>query len=76
MKQLSESKGKNVLYKILEDGISKEQARAAITTFCILSDYEVDTANWDILIWDIWKHHNYWFNTIEEMDNYFAELLV
>ena len=73
---LGESNGASMLYEILMSDVSKKQARAAVTTFCILFNIEVDTEAWDRLIWNIYSNYNSWFDDVTEMDNYFAELLV
>lgn len=73
---LGESNGKTMLFEILKEDISKEQARAAVTTYCILFDINVDTAKWDTLMAEIWKYYNGWFETFDEMDGFMCGLLI
>jgi len=65
-----------ILGDILSSDVTKEQARAAVTTYCILLGIEVDTADWDYLIRDLFFTYNSWFDDVEEMDIYMSELLV
>ena len=67
--------GKNMLAAVLPDA-TKEQARAAITTYCMIFDIEVDTKDWDDLMVYVYNCWNCWFDSIDEMDNYMCELLV
>lgn len=65
------------MIKILSDyNTTRQQARAAVTTYCIIAKIEVDTAEWDKLIGRIYEHYNSWFESIEGMDAYFAQDLV
>lgn len=73
---LGESNGQSILYEILMSDVTKEQARAAVTTYCILFDIIVDTNRWDNLIQVIWDYYNSWFDSKEELDNYMCGLLV
>lgn len=73
---LGESNAKSGLFEILNSDISKEQARAAVTTYCIMFDINVDTKEWDDLMWEIYEFYNSWFTNFDEMDNFMAELLV
>lgn len=79
MKQFAKYLGKNnadtMLAELLENA-TKEQARAAVTVYCMLLDIEVDTIDWDYLIRDLFFTYNSWFDDMEEMDDYMAELLV
>ena len=65
-----------ILTDILVHSITKEQARAAVTTYCIVLGIEVDTMDWDYLIRDLFFTYNSWFDDMEEMGNYMAEFLV
>lgn len=67
---------KDTLINILSKGISNEQARAAVTTYCIFNDIEVDTKLWDDLMAEIWNGVPDWFNTFEELDNFMCGLLI
>lgn len=73
---LGESNGQTILYDILTSDVTKEQARATVTTYCILFDIIVDTNRWDNLIQVIWDYYNSWFDSKEELDNYMCGLLV
>lgn len=73
---LGKSNGETILFDLLIQDITKEQARACVTTFCILFNIEVDTNEWDELIFDIYKYYNNWFDTKEDLDMYMCELLV
>ena len=64
-----------MLAELLKDA-TKEQARAAVTVYCMMADIEVDTMDWDYLIRDIFFTYNSWFDDMEEMSSYMAELLV
>ena len=75
-KWLGESNGKAMVYSILEADVTEEQARSAVTTYCLLFDVEVDTKEWDELINHIYECYNCWFDTKDEFDNYMAALLV
>lgn len=61
---------------LLDSNTTRQQARAAVTTYCILAKIEVDTAEWDKLIGQIYEYYNSWFESIEGMDAYFAQYLV
>ena len=65
----------NMLAELLADA-TKEQARAAVTVYCMLLGIEVDTIRWDYLIRDLFFTYNSWFDDMDEMDNYMAEFLV
>ena len=54
-----------------------EQIRAVITAYCCANEVEVDTANWDSLIFDIFTHYYCGsIKTLEEFDIYMSELLI
>ena len=74
---LGEYNGKEMIRAILLDNsVTKEQARAAVTTYCVLFDVEVDTRPWDDLMAEIFAYYNCFFSTYQEMDDYMCELLV
>lgn len=72
---LGEYNGKEMLSNVLPNA-TKEQARAAITTYCMIFDVEVDTREWDELMQFVYNGYNSWFNNIEAMDMYMCALLV
>lgn len=72
---LGTENGKSMLSTILKD-CTKEQARAAVTTYCIIYDINVDQRPWDELMRWIWDYYNSWFEEFDEMDMYMSELLV
>ena len=72
---LGVSNGKSMVCDLLQDA-TKEQARAVITTYCMLFGIEPDTKEWDSLIRWIVDYYNSWFDTLTELDNYMCELLV
>ena len=72
---LGTENGKSMLNEILKD-CTKEQARAAVTTYCIIYDVNVDQRPWDELMRWIWDYYNSWFDEFDEMDMYMCELLV
>lgn len=73
---LGESNGINILSDIFNTNCTKKQARAAVTTYCILFGIEVDTREWDELISWIDGCYNYWFNSTDELDEFMCEDLV
>lgn len=75
-KWLGKSNCDTMLGEILGGDITKEQGRAALTTYCILLGIEVDTSAWDYLIRDVFFTYNSWFDDMEEMDKYMSELLI
>ena len=75
-KWLGESNGLAMVCDVLEQGVTQEQARAAVTTYCILFGIEVDTAKWDYLINHIWTYYNSWFDNIDELDMFMCQDLV
>lgn len=72
---LGTENGKSMLHEILKN-CTKEQARAAVTTYCIIYDINVDQRPWDELMRWIWDYYNSWFEEFDEMDMYMCELLV
>lgn len=75
-KWLGESNGKAMISSVLEENVSQEQARAVVTTYCLIFGIEVDTAEWDELISYLYEHYNSWLNNKDDFDNYMAKLLV
>ena len=75
-KWLGIANGQEMLFDILKENINKEQARAAVTTYCIMFGVQVDTFAWDDLINKIYDHYNSWFDDKDEMDMYMCELIV
>lgn len=75
-KWLGKSNGDAMLASVLTENISEEQARAVITTYCIIFGITVDTNVWDELIDRTYNYYNCWFDTKDEFDNYMAALLV
>lgn len=73
---LGENNGKSGLFEILNSDVTKEQARAAVTTYCVLFDIEVDTRRWDELMREIYEFYNSWFDDFDEMDGFMCGLLV
>lgn len=74
---LGKENGKTMLSEILADyTISEEQARATVTTYCILFEIQVDTKEWDDLMWWIYDNYNSWFDTFDELDGFMCALLV
>ena len=73
---LGVSNGNTMLSELLNSNISKEQARAVVTTYCLIFDIEVDTNRWDMLMESIYESYNSWFDSYDEMDNFMAEFLV
>ena len=75
-KWLGKENGKGLIREVARTGATKEQFRAAITTYCILFGVEVDTFEWDELILRLYTDWNIWFENLDDFDNYMAELLV
>lgn len=75
-KWLGKSNGDAMLASVLVEDITEEQARAAITNYCIIFGITVDTNEWDELIDRTYNYYNCWFDTKDEFDNYMAALLV
>ena len=74
-KWLGEENGKQMLSAVF-DYCTKEQARAAVTTYCCIFGIEVDTKQWDDLMRWIYDCYNSWFNDFDEMDMFMCENLV
>lgn len=74
-KWLGAENGKEMLCAVF-DNCTKEQARAAVTTYCCIFGIEVDTKQWDDLMWWIYDCYNSWFNDFDEMDMFMCENLV
>lgn len=74
-KWLGAENGKQMLSAVF-DYCTKEQARAAVTTYCCIFGIEVDTKQWDELMCWIWDCYNSWFNDFDEMDMFMCENLV
>lgn len=74
-KWLGAYNGKEMLSAVF-DNCTKEQARAAVTTYCCIFGIEVDTKQWDDLMWWIYDCYNSWFNDFDEMDMFMCENLV
>lgn len=72
---LGESNGKEMLANVFEH-CTKEQGRAALTTYCILFGVNVDTLEWDTLIDYVYEYYNNWADSKDEFDNYMCQLLV
>lgn len=73
---LGKSNGQTMIAECMKENITEEQARAVVTTYCIIFDVEVDTREWDELMRYIWNCFNSWFGDFDEMDNYMCKLLV
>lgn len=73
---LRESNGKQMLSDIAKENVSSKQMRAAITTYCILFDINVDSREWDELMRWLWKYYNSWFDEFETMDMFMCADLV
>lgn len=76
-KWLGAENGKELLRAVFSD-CSKEQARAAVTTYCMIFGIQVDTKEWDDLMDWIWIYYDSWFeeNDFEGFEMYMSELLV
>ena len=75
-KWLGNSNGLSMVCDVLSQDVTQEQARAAVTTYCILFGVEVDSARWDYLMNHIWTCFNCWFNDFDEMVNFMCKDLV
>lgn len=75
-KWFGKSNGRNMLADVFNTNPTKKQAKAAVTTYCILFDIEVDTREWDELIDWIDDCYNCWFNSRDELDMFMCEDLV
>lgn len=72
---LGAENGKLMLIAVFNN-CTKEQARAAVTTYCCIFGIEVDTKQWDDLMRWIYDFYNSWFNDFDEMDMFMCENLV
>jgi len=61
--------------ELYEKKVLKENVRALVTAFCHHQDVEVDTHQWDWLMWDIYYTYNF-DASFNELDNYMAKYLV
>lgn len=77
-KWLGKSNGMTMISDLLQTDITKEQARAAVTTYCLLFGIEVDTKEWDDLMQWIFTSYCCWtgFETVDDFDDYMCELIV
>lgn len=75
-KWMGKSNGLAMVSDVLNQDVTQEQARAVVTTYCILFGIEVDTAEWDHLMNHIWDCFNCWFNDFNEMDMFMCKDLV
>ena len=73
---LGQSNGDEMLSTVLRNDCTKEQARAAITNYCIIFGINVDTKEWDDLIRWAYDTYNCWFNNYNEFDNFMCADLV
>ena len=74
---LGKENGKEMLASVFTDySCTEEQARAAITTYCVLFDINVDTSEWDELMKYMYEYYNLWFDTFEEFDGFMCGLLI
>ena len=74
---LGKSNGETMLASVFKQwSCTAEQARAAVTTYCMLFGIEVDTREWDDLMRWINDNYNSWFDGIEELDNFMCGLLI
>ncbi len=55
---------------------TKEQIRAAVTTYCILFDVKVESKEWDDLIIYIYHHYNRWFDSYKSLNDYMSDDLL
>ena len=74
-KWLGKENGKTMLSTVFEN-CTKEQARAAVTTYCIIFGIQVDTMEWDELMRWILDYYNSWFDGFYELDGFMCENLV
>lgn len=72
---LGKENAKTMVFEIMKD-CSKEQALSAVTTYCMILDVEVDTREWDELMREVWTDYNSWFDSFDEMENFFCQYLV
>lgn len=74
-KWLGKENGKTMLSEVFND-CTLDQARAAVTNYCIIFGIEVDTKEWDELMNWIWEYWNSWFDEKETMDMFMCRYLV
>ena len=74
-KWLGAENGKTMLSEVFNN-CTKEQAKAAVTTYCCIFGIEVDTNRLDSLMQWIYDNYNSWFDTFEEMDMFMCQDLV
>ena len=74
-KWLGAENGKTMLAEVFAD-CTVDQAKAAITTYCIIFGIEIDTNQWDNLMDWVWTYWNSWFDTKETMEMFMCENLV
>lgn len=74
-KFLGKENGKTMLTEVLKD-CTVEQARSAVTTYCMIFGIEVDSKEWDELIRWIDENYNNWFDSRDELDDYLCVNLV
>lgn len=72
---LGKENGKTMLTEVFKD-CTVEQARSAVTTYCMIFGIEVDSKEWDELIRWIDENYNSWFNSRDELDDYLCVNLV
>ena len=74
---LGERNGEVMLFEVLgEYGCTQEQARAAVTTYCLIFGIQVDTDEWDSLMDKCYTNCNCWFDSLEEFDQFMCGLLI
>ena len=71
---LGKENGKVMLSEVFRD-CTKEQARAAVTTYCKIFGVKDDSDEWCNLMKWIFDFYNSWFDTFYEMDDYMRELV-
>ena len=72
---LGKENGKQMLSDVFAD-CTVNQAKAAITTYCVIFGIEVDTKEWDELMDWVWEYYNSWFDSKETMEIEFCRDLV
>ena len=73
-KWFGESNGINMLSAAFEN-CTKEQARCAVTTYCLIFGIKPETKKWDELMDVVWNYYNCWFDSFLEMNIYMSEIL-
>ncbi len=73
-KWLGKSNGMAMLADIFQNGCTKSQAKAAVTTYCLLFDVKPDTDEWNDLMKWIYDHYNCWsdFQTVDDIGDYMS----